>query len=344
MVELADTQDLGSCGAARAGSSPAGRIPGRASPSDGKKEKNTADDRAGGTESPGPVIFLCKYHLIRGNFMDNYYFKHYFNLEKAGRFLLVSLAGFLILLLVLILISRIKGNSENGADPEDQLPDGHSTRANVSGRSRRRGSLRDTRRNRSRIVLESFYEMVFSSTSILFFLALYYLIGTRIQATQELWEHYKDAILIVLTLLSIILNHLLDHLLVHLTQVPSSQKASVRLLSTLYIVLIFVYIRFIYEDTNYDGMIIYFLTLVLGRFFYFDFTWADFTSALRGLWHNLPLLFLMCAYSGLVCWYGFHTQFLLKSNGVIVSTLIAHLFMDAAICILDRIDLPSKMF
>ena len=294
--------------------------------------------------------------------MDNYYFRHYFNLEKAGRFLLVSLAGFLVLLLVLILISRIKGCQADAEAGEGPAPDGRPAegnasglpaeenisglpaRKNASGRSRRRGSLRSARRNRSRIVLESFYEMVFSSTSILFFLALYYLIGTRIQATQDLWARYKDAILIGLTLLSILLNHLLDHLLVHLTQVPSSQKASIRLLSTFYIMLIFVYIRFIYEDTNYDGMIIYFLTLVLGRFFYFDFTWTDFTGALRGLWHNLPLLFLMCAYSGAVCWYGFHVQFLLKYNGVIVSTLIAHLFMDAAICILDRIDLPSKMF
>lgn len=277
------------------------------------------------------------------------YAHHYFDPERAAQFLLVSLLGFFVLLLVLVLISRIRGiaGTDNDKLMSDEMSEedisygsGASTHA---GRSRRnREQL--LRRARARVVLESFYEMIFSSTSILFFLALYYLIGTRLDATQDLWRHYKDVILIGLTLFSIILNHLLDHLLIHVTKVPSSQKASIRLLSTFYIVLIFVYIRFIYEDTNYDSMIIYFMTLVLGRFFYFDFTWADFTSALKGLWHNLPLLFLMCAYSGIVCWYGFHVKFLLKSNGVIVSTLIAHLFMDVAICLLDRIDLPSKMF
>ena len=44
----------------------------------------------------------------------------------------------------------------------------------------------------------------------------------------------------------------------------------------------------------------------------------------------------MGCYSAFVCWYGFHTDFLLTSNGVILSTLLAHLFMDASIFVLDR--------
>ena len=44
-----------------------------------------------------------------------------------------------------------------------------------------------------------------------------------------------------------------------------------RLVSSLYIVLILLYIRFIYEDTNYDDLILYFVTLAVGRFLYCDF-------------------------------------------------------------------------
>ena len=57
---------------------------------------------------------------------------------------------------------------------------------------------------------------------------------------------------------------------------------------------------------------------------------------MHGVLTNLPLLALMGCYSAFVCWYGFHTGFLLTSNGVILSTLLAHLFMDASIFVLDR--------
>ena len=87
---------------------------------------------------------------------------------------------------------------------------------------------------------------------------------------------------------------------------------------------------------NYDALILYFITLAVGRFIYFDFTWHDFCSTVHGVLTNLPLLALMGCYSAFVCWYGFHTGFLLTSNGVILSTLLAHLFMDASIFVLDR--------
>ena len=59
-------------------------------------------------------------------------------------------------------------------------------------------------------------------------------------------------------------------------------------------------------------------------------------STLSCLWGNLPLLVLMALYSAVICWYGFHEDFLLKSNGVIISTLIAHLFMDLSIFFLHH--------
>ena len=74
----------------------------------------------------------------------------------------------------------------------------------------------------------------------------------------------------------------------------------------------------------------------LGRFVYFDFTPQEFSHQVRGIIRNLPMLALIVCYSGIVCWYGFHVDFLLKSNGVIVSTLIAHLFMDLSIFILHK--------
>ena len=108
------------------------------------------------------------------------------------------------------------------------------------------------------------------------------------------------------------------------------------ILPTIYIILILLYIKFIYNDDNYDSLMMYFITLAVGRFIYFDFTMDDFLSTIHGFWEELPLLILMTSYSGFICWFGFHIGFLLTSNGVIVSTLLAHLFMVCSIFILDK--------
>ena len=171
--------------------------------------------------------------------------------------------------------------------------------------------------------MESFYELVFSGTSILLFLSLYYIIDERLPQISMYWEKYQDVVLLVFIVLSVFLTSWLDVVLVKLTHLDPEQKASVRLISVFYIVLILLYIRFIYEDTNYDGLILYFLTLTVGRFLYFDFTVKSFLETMRGVLENLPLLVIMSAYSGFVCWYGFHVGFLLKSNGVILSTFLA---------------------
>ena len=105
-----------------------------------------------------------------------------------------------------------------------------------------------------------------------------------------------------------------DILFVPLTAIPTRQKASVRLISAFYIILILLYIKFIYHDSNYDSLIMYFITLAVGRFLYFDSTLEDI-----------------------------HCGFLLTSNGVILSTLLAHLFMDVSIFVLDKTQLV-KLF
>lgn len=128
-----------------------------------------------------------------------------------------------------------------------------------------------------------------------------------------------------------------------LTAIPTRQKASVRLISAFYIILILLYIKFIYHDSNYDSLIMYFITLAVGRFLYFDSTLEDIRDTLQGVARNLPLLVLMGSYSAIVCWYGFHCGFLLTSNGVILSTLLAHLFMDVSIFVLDKTQLV-KLF
>lgn len=292
------------------------------------------------------------------------YIKHYFDYSKAIPFFLISLCGLVLVMGVILVIARIR-EALDEQHPEESIDEAdfriEEARASGSRAGYVRGSRSGSREaeddldayeepfqagsRRSRRMdirplqfVERFYEMAFASTSVLLILSLYYIIGDRVslRKVNELWNSYKDWILILFLLVSMLLNRFLDRVLVPLRHITAKQRASIRLVSAIYIVLILLYIRFIYNSPNYDNLILYFVTLVIGRFLYFDVTWEGFKSDMSGIFNNFPYLCLMAAYSALVVWYGFHSGFLLKSNGVLVSTLIAHLFMDAAIFIIDK--------
>ncbi len=104
----------------------------------------------------------------------------------------------------------------------------------------------------------------------------------------------------------------------------------------LYVILIFAYIKFIYENDNYDGFIMYFLGLMIGRFIYFDASFRDGIKTLLDALKNFPLLILGLAYTGFMAYTGFTSGYLLVGNGVLVSTFIAHIFMIVAIFIIHH--------
>ena len=265
-------------------------------------------------------------NLLQDVEMNNYYVKHYINARSAGIFLLISFLGLAAVLLIIFTAAKIQKNRL----------------IKMNGDSLSRKTRTTIRRKPFRFV-ESFYEMCFSSTSVLLFLALYYIIDARMPQVEGFWHQYQSLILLAFMCVSVFMTNYMDIILVRLVHLNSSDKSAVRLVSCLYIILILMYIRFIYEDTNYDSLIMYFVTLAVSRFIYFDFTAKDFVLTLRSAARFLPLLGLMMIYSGLMCWTGFRSGFLLTSNGVIVSTLIAHCFMDLTIFMVDKTKLLTHV-
>ena len=252
---------------------------------------------------------------------SQYYVSHYFNAQNAGGFLVVSLVGLIIVLAIVLITAKLqkhyKINIQNPTEAEiAEIEEAHKVKV-LSW-------------------VESFYEMVFSSTSVLIFLSLYYVLDERIPQAAYFWNKYQDILLMVFLVCSVFLTFWFDRIFVHLKVISSEQKASVRLISAFYIILILLYIKFIYDDSNYDSLIFYFIMLAIGRFVYFDSTLDYIKESFANIKRYLPLLVLMGVYSGFICWYGFASDFLLKSNGVIVSTLLAHLFMDVSIFVLDK--------
>jgi len=294
------------------------------------------------------------------------YAEHYFDMEKAIPYFLICFAALLVVMGIILVIARIrkeldrKGSdgeyidesdmgafdSENAygdnvySEDDDLRPDAR-TQQYYRRRSRRRQSSRHQIDIRPFAFIESFYEMAFASTAVLLLLSLYYIINDRINLREVhmLWDTYKDWILVAFLIVSMVLNRIFDRLLVRLRYIDAKQRAGIRLLSSIYVILILVYICFIYQSPNYGSIIIYFVMMVIGRLFYFDVTWENFRGDIISIWKNLPILFLMIAYSGFTIWYGFNSGFLWKSNGVLVSTLIAHIFMDVGIVIIHHLRL-----
>lgn len=270
------------------------------------------------------------------------YIEHYFDMASALPFFLVSLAGLILVMGVILILARIRqeldrhGTSSAAAAAEDA--NAVDLDADARPHSRARRPLLDPVDTRPYEFIESFYEMAFASTSILLLLSLYYIIGDRINlhTVSKVWNQYKDWVLIGFLLVSMLVDRIFDRVLVPLHYISSQKRGSVRLMASIYVMLILMYIRFIYEDYNYENLILYFVMLVIGRLVYFDVTWEGFRNDCLGLFRNLPVLLLMSAYSAAVVWYGFTSGFLMKANGVIVSTLIAHLFMDICIFLFER--------
>lgn len=269
------------------------------------------------------------------------YIEHYFDMASAVPFFLVSLAGLIFVMGVILALARIRQELDrHGTSSVAAADEANATDLDVQPRphSRARRPLLDPVDTRPYEFIESFYEMAFASTSILLLLSLYYIIGDRINlhTVSKVWNQYKDWVLIGFLLVSMLVDRIFDRVLVPLRYISAQKRGSVRLMASIYVMLILMYIRFIYEDYNYENLILYFVMLVIGRLVYFDVTWDGFRNDCLGLFRNLPVLLLMSAYSATVVWYGFTSGFLMKANGVIVSTLIAHLFMDICIFLFDR--------
>ncbi len=234
------------------------------------------------------------------------YFEHYFVWQDALGYFAVAFIGLVVCVAILLIFVKLASSGSKQTYSRQALN-----------------------------VIQRFYSVVFSGASILSFLSVYYLIDRFVTegAFRSFWDSNKDFLLLVLIVLSIVFNNLLDRVLIPLRKISRNERASVRVAGMLYVILIFIYIKFIYENNNYDGFIMYFLGLMVGRFIYFDASFRDLISTLKDAIRQIPVMLLGLGYTAFTCYIGFGKGYLLKSNGVLVSAFFAHVFMIAAIFI-----------
>lgn len=192
-------------------------------------------------------------------------------------------------------------------------------------------------------LIERFYELIFSSTFILMFVAIYFAIDYFGLATTDktIWSKYNGIILLFFILGSVILNSFVDNKIIPLNHIRPGERASMRLLGMIYMLVIFAYIKFLYVDSNYDNIIMYFITLVIGRFVYFDASLESFQEAMSGVRDNLPILLLALMCTAIMAAFGFKTHYLLEQYGVVFNLFYAHIFLLIVIFIVHQTEIAN---
>ena len=193
---------------------------------------------------------------------------------------------------------------------------------------------------------ERLFELIFSATFILLFVALYFMFsyfGVNSATLQEFWEKYNGIILLMFILISVMLNSWMDNHIIPLKYLRPGDRSAMRLIGMIYMMVIFLYIKYIYVDSNYDSIIMYFITLVIGRFIYFDASMKDFKAAMKNAFDSLPLLALALMCSGLIAHFGFGSGYLIHANGVVFNLFLGHLYLLSWIFILNRTKVLSNI-
>ena len=194
--------------------------------------------------------------------MKRYYILHYFDPANVGSFLLVSLLGLILVLALVLLIAKLQIQRQLKEETEEKA----------------KKIRRKKHQRRQYQIVESFYELVFSGTSILLFLSLYYIIDERLPQISMYWEKYQDVVLLVLV----------DKADVQKNQYNKEDRNQPHRRLLLRVKVRELYQNHIEPARQKDGLILYFLTLTVGRYLYFDFTVKSFLETMRGVLENLP--------------------------------------------------------
>ena len=193
-------------------------------------------------------------------------------------------------------------------------------------------------------MVQLFYEMIISATSVMSFACAYVVLNhiyTLVQAAgirsgyfalfAHIWSNWKDFVLLMLICLSCVFNTILDKLIIPLNKISREEKASVRMLGMFYVIFILFFLNIIGDESEYSPVMMYYLGLMVGRFVYFDASFKDFLVAIKNTFMKLPLLMLGLSLSGIFCYIGFEAGFLLERNYYIVGAFYTHLFLLVAV-------------
>lgn len=188
-------------------------------------------------------------------------------------------------------------------------------------------------------LLLRFFELIISATSVMSF-ACAYVVCNHVYALYQgattsgamgaflkIWGDWKDFALLFLICLSCVINTFLDKVVIPLKGLDRDQIAVIRMLGMFYAIIILLFLNVIGDESQYGPVMMYYLGLMVGRFVYFDASFADFVKAMKNMFLNLPMLALGLTVSGSLAFLGFSLGYFLEQNYYIMGVFYTHLFL-----------------
>lgn len=246
----------------------------------------------------------------------NDYLEHYLKFPDCVLFLLVSLGLVILAHFVIAIAAKVTSGDRTEVSKKEAYTEEFNRHA------------------------QRYYELTFACSSLLLFVGFYFLIDMNYfdfsSEMWELWQKYQDFLLLGFLIISILFVSILDHVFVPVKALEGSERATLRMMSMIFMMVVFAVIKFGDENNNYDTIVMYFITMIVGRFVYVDATLKDFGHSMKELFKALPLLLLVLSVAAGLAFYGFKTGYLLRKNGVVLSMFIAHFFVIIEIFVLGR--------
>ncbi|MBO4457739.1 MAG: hypothetical protein J5802_08465 [Butyrivibrio sp.] len=205
---------------------------------------------------------------------------------------------------------------------------------------------------RGKANVQLFYEMIITGTCAIFFASAYVVCNhisdliSHKTTFYALWSNNKDYMLLAFICASCVVNTILDSIFIPLRRISKDQKASIRILGMFYAIAILSLLSYggMGDKKIYETIILYYPGLVVGRFVYFDASFVDFLKSMWGAIIHLPYLVMGLAISIGMSALGFRLNYLLDKNFVIVGVLYSHLFLLAAIFVINLFRISNIFF
>lgn len=180
-------------------------------------------------------------------------------------------------------------------------------------------------------MMQAFFEVLISNACIIVTIYIFY----WATSVSVFLESYSNYLLLILIVLSVIANNIIDKKIGQ-EMLSIEDKASIRLMSSLSIVLIFGFIKIKFSSSDYDELILCYVGLVLGRFVYFDSTWNQFKVSILSFFRHVIPFSVAMFFTYIVSYFGFHYGIITQTN-ILASLVWIH------ICIVFSVHLAQRI-
>ncbi len=164
-------------------------------------------------------------------------------------------------------------------------------------------------------------ELIVSNLCILSAAYIYYWLNIFF-SPYKLWIQYSSFVILFLIIISVLSTNIIDKRL-SLLSIPDNDKGLIRLMSSLCVLGILCFVNIKTRTDLYNNLILFYLSLVLGRFIYFDSSFNDIAEKILSIFSKIYIIILWGIYIIIICYIGFRED-LLNTNNLIISLIIVH--------------------